>query len=108
MAGTMGNKRASPRLSLPAAMSASCWVAKAGSTEPKEANIAPAIAGAVIIGLGPVGRFEFVRPLGRLWIGKSEMGLERGLVDGLVVLLVLRDKHFALSVAIVVAMVAAI
>lgn len=102
----MGSKRASPRLSLvpaSAAMSASCWTAKAGSTEPKVAKTAPAIAGAVIIGLKPIGSFEFERPS-----GESEMGLEVGFGDGLVVLLVLRVKHFVLSTAIVVAIVAAI
>lgn len=68
--------------------------------------MAPASAGAAIIGLG----LEDVRPFGRFWIDKSEMGL--GMVgfidDGLVVLLVLRVKHFVLSTAIVAIVVVAI
>lgn len=106
IAGIMGSKRASPRLSS-AAISAICWAAKAGSTEPKVANMAPAIAGAVIIGLGLVGSLEDPSPLGRFWIGKSEMGFVVGFDDVMVVLLVLRVKHFALSTAIA-AIVAAI
>lgn len=71
-AGTMGSKRASPRLS-PWAISAICWAAKAGSTEPSVEKMAPAMAAPARVdgpelGLAILG---VAWPLGR---GKREMG----------------------------------
>lgn len=44
MAGIRGSKRAKPRLSPSAAISAICWAAKAGSDELKAEKTAPAMA----------------------------------------------------------------
>lgn len=105
MAGIMGSNRASPRLS-PSAMSAICWAAIAGSTEPKVENMAPAIAAPANDGLGLEGSLSLgvIRPFGRFLMEKREMGLD-GLVE--VALWALRPKHLAFSTAMV-AIVAAI
>ena len=101
MAGIMGSNRASPRLS-PSAISAICCAAKAGSPELKVEKIAPAMA----VPASEEGRFdlsagfEMVRPLGRFCMERREMGFAVGFV-GLIILVELMLRHFALSMAIV-------
>eukprot|EP00268_Persea_americana_P008991 TRINITY_DN1353_c0_g1_i1.p2 TRINITY_DN1353_c0_g1~~TRINITY_DN1353_c0_g1_i1.p2 ORF type:complete len:153 (+),score=29.22 TRINITY_DN1353_c0_g1_i1:573-1031(+) len=100
MAGIMGRRSARPRLS-PSAISAICCTAKAESQLLREVKMAPAMAGAKSddgfeLSLG----LEVVRPLGRFWSERREIGLMVGL-DGLTWLGELMLKHLALSMAIV-------
>nr|GME18799.1 hypothetical protein CTI12_AA556770 [Ipomoea batatas] len=105
MAGMMGSKSASPRLSPSAAISAICWAAKAGSDTLRVEKIAPARAVPVRADeTTDLYVLQAESPLGRFFMERSEMmgfGLT-GLMDALAVV-----KLLALSMA-VVAMVAAI
>lgn len=106
IAGIMGSNRASPRLS-PSAISAICCAAKAGSHELKVEKIAPAMA----LPASEDGRFELlagfemVRPLGRFCMERREKGFGVGFV-GLLILVELMLRHFALSIAIVATLAA--
>ena len=101
MAGIIGSSRARPRLSpCAAAISAICCAATAGSHALKVAKTAPARA----VPATEVERvFEVVRPFGRFFRERREMGF---VVDGLEELMMigvfgeLVVKHLALSMAI--------
>lgn len=108
MAGIRGSRRAKPRLSPSAAISAICWAANAGSDVPKVAKTAPAMA----VLERKVDKLEFsldfdeIRPFGRFWRERREIGL--GIIFWVLwVLVELMLVHLTLSTAIV-AMVAAI
>lgn len=90
MAGTKGNKSASPRLS-PSAISAICCTAKAGSQVPRVEKIAPAMA---VPEMERVAGFDAVRRvIGLFGVGFVSFGVV---------------MHLALSMAMVVDSVAAI
>ncbi|KAL6969341.1 hypothetical protein U1Q18_029057 [Sarracenia purpurea var. burkii] len=104
IAGMIGSKRASPRLS-PSAMSAICCAAKAASHELKAEKMAPATA---VPAASEGGGVEFsngfevvrVRPFGRFWREKRVMGFDGGLEIGLGVLGELVVMHLGLRMAI--------
>ena len=108
MAGIRGSKRAIPRLSPSAAISAICWAAKAGSDELRAEKTAPAMAvlERKVDKLECPLDFDEISPFGRFWRERREMGL--GISFGVLWFLVeLMLVHLTLSTAIV-AMVAAI